>query len=238
MKVYRNEIKQYISYLEYCHLKNILAKTMKKDRFQTDENGYFIRSLYFDSIHDNDFIEKIIGVENRKKIRLRIYDLNTDKVKLEIKNKYGEYMLKESVTITRSEALDLIRGNTYWMTGKDNETLNKVYYYFKKDYYRPSIIIDYMRDAYMLDFNNIRITFDKNVRTSKRFDSFFDNKADNFICTNPETVILEIKYDRQLPYWVKELFSCYSPDKQAISKFCMGIINIQNKYMGDEINEY
>jgi len=233
MKVYRSELKQYISYYDYVQLSKALSRVMKKDGYQQDKRGYFIRSLYFDTIGKKDYEEKIIGYENRKKIRLRIYDTNTQKVKLEIKNKYGDYMLKETATISRQEALDLIDGRIDWLHNKDNDTLRQVYFYFKQDLYRPIIIIDYYREAYYLDFNNIRITFDKKVSSSKDFHKFFEPDTNNVVFTNPNEVILEIKFNHDLPYWVKRILSPYSPDKLSISKYCLGIDKLQRNYDGE-----
>lgn len=36
--------------------------------------GYRIRSLYFDTLDDNDYRDKLDGMELRRKIRLRNYD--------------------------------------------------------------------------------------------------------------------------------------------------------------------
>ena len=34
--------------------------------------GYMVRSLYFDTLYDNDYYDKQNGLESRKKVRLRI----------------------------------------------------------------------------------------------------------------------------------------------------------------------
>ena len=39
-----------------------------------------VRSLYFDSLEDSDYYDKLDGVMNRKKIRLRIYEAGSDYV--------------------------------------------------------------------------------------------------------------------------------------------------------------
>ena len=72
------------------------------------ENGYTIRSLYFDSINDDDYYAKAGGEEVRKKIRLRIYDTKTQSVKLEIKRKININQIKETATISREDAIKLI----------------------------------------------------------------------------------------------------------------------------------
>ena len=60
-----------------------------------------IRSLYFDSLDDDDYYSKLNGEYVRKKIRLRTYDVSSNKVKLEIKQKIDIHQLKESLVISK-----------------------------------------------------------------------------------------------------------------------------------------
>ena len=62
---------------------------MKKDQHDIDK-GYFIRSLYFDTINNKAFYEKMEGIEERKKYRLRIYDTKDKNVKFEIKKRINK----------------------------------------------------------------------------------------------------------------------------------------------------
>ena len=41
-------------------------------RDSTGRDGYTIRSLYFDTLHDADYFEKLDGVQLRRKLRLRL----------------------------------------------------------------------------------------------------------------------------------------------------------------------
>ena len=92
LKTFRHEIKYIISYSEFLYLRKKLDDLLEIDRNQL---GYMIRSMYFDSINDDDYYEKLSGEVNRKKIRLRIYDKEGELVKLEIKQKYD--LLKDAI---------------------------------------------------------------------------------------------------------------------------------------------
>ena len=63
-----------------------LKAVMKQDIHQLGD-CYTIRSLYFDDINDNCMKENDAGVDQRKKYRIRIYDPNSDFIRLEIKEK-------------------------------------------------------------------------------------------------------------------------------------------------------
>lgn len=222
IKVYRNELKYFISFKDYLFLKNKLQRFMHKDAYSGTKEGYFIRSLYFDTLYNTDYYDKMFGTKDRKKIRLRIYDVNQEKVKVEIKNKFNDYMLKETASIYREDATELIRGNKEVLLDYNDSVLNKVYYFMSKDYYRPTVLIDYEREAYMYPIQNIRITIDKNVRASiTNFDIF--NPSLNLIpAFEEQTLVLEVKFNRLLPDWIKETLSQCGAAKSAISKYCIG----------------
>ena len=66
--------------------------------------GYPIRSLYFDTLHDRDYAEKLMGTDPRRKVRLRVYDPSGDFALLELKQKQGDNQRKRSLPVTREEA--------------------------------------------------------------------------------------------------------------------------------------
>lgn len=219
MSVYRHELKYIINSLEAQQLRKMLQYVLSKD-IHSEHRDYYIRSLYFDTIDDKAYVEKILGVGERKKIRLRIYAYDTDKVKLEIKNKYGNYSKKETVLIGREDALQLIRGKSEDLLLLENRTANKVYLNMKQELYLPQIMIDYEREAYYLPIENIRITFDKNIRAA-RDDRIFEKNIPMVGLMSQENCILEVKYDHYLPSYVKNILASCTMQNSAVSKYTM-----------------
>ena len=82
----RHELKYFISPAEMQVLRGILTPAMQLDPNGNENNEYHIRSLYFDTINDDAFDEKIAGVGNRKKYRIRIYNFSDKVIKLECKS--------------------------------------------------------------------------------------------------------------------------------------------------------
>ena len=68
LKTFRHEIKYIISYSEFLYLRKKLDDLLEIDRNQL---GYMIRSMYFDSINDDDYYEKLSGEVNRKKNKIK-----------------------------------------------------------------------------------------------------------------------------------------------------------------------
>ncbi|WDV44260.1 polyphosphate polymerase domain-containing protein [Clostridiaceae bacterium M8S5] len=220
-KTYRNEIKFYIEMNEYKKLSEIFKSILNLDKNANENGEYWIRSLYFDSLYNSDYYDKMMGTENRKKIRLRIYDVNCQNVKLEIKNKYNSYMLKESVTISKSDATELTKGNKEVLLKYNNQIANKVYYYMSKDFYRPKVLVDYKREAYISEVQNVRITFDKDIRSTISDFDIFSNKINSIPIFEHKTMVMEVKFNRFLPSIIKSVLSNIKSDKSAISKYCM-----------------
>ena len=82
----RHELKHSITHSDALVLKSRLSAIAKQDSNSID-GKYKIRSLYFDTPTDRALRDKIDGVNFREKFRLRLYNGNTDFIKLEKKMK-------------------------------------------------------------------------------------------------------------------------------------------------------
>jgi len=222
LKVFRHELKYYMKKKYAYELTEMIKKFMKKDEFNGDNNEYYIRSLYFDTYSNIDYYNKIIGVSERKKIRLRLYDLESSTVKLEVKNRYGPYMMKETVTISSEDARELISGSSNSLLSYQSNTANSVYHYMHDTLYRPTLLVDYEREAYTYPFDNIRVTIDKNVRVSTYDFNLFNNLTNMIPVLEADVFILEIKYDNMIPNFLLNLISSIPSIRLSISKYCMG----------------
>ena len=218
LKTFRHEFKYTINRSEFLGIKSKLKDLIKVDR---NINGYMVRSLYFDSVDDIDYNEKLAGTMNRKKIRLRIYEPDTDYVKLEIKNKYDVHQLKESLVINRYTAEELIKGNYEILLNLDNDVATKIYTIMRKHAYKPKVIIEYDRVAFMSN-TTTRITLDYNLRKSNKIEDFFNKKINYKNLSNINQAVLEVKFDRFLEPYIYEILSKYVSNYESFSKYVMG----------------
>lgn len=222
LQVTRHELKYYINRSDYEYCRSLLKSLMKRDSHQENDTGYPIRSLYFDDIYDSSVEEKLAGVEKRDKYRIRIYDFKQKWAKLERKRKHNKYVQKTTGIITKDEALKMIEGDYESLSKYNDQGINSIYFDLKRKYFKPVVIVDYIRDVFMLDYNQIRITFDKKLRVNDRNFNLFDK---NFI-TEPiqrdDVIIMEIKFNNFLPSWFGNLLRFESATSSAISKYCMG----------------
>ncbi len=96
MLEYRNEYKYICSEAELKIIEHRLRPIMKVDAHQSG-NSYRIRSLYFDDYYRTAFNENEIGIDNRKKFRIRVYDNPKEMIRLEVKYKRRGKTHKDSV---------------------------------------------------------------------------------------------------------------------------------------------
>lgn len=218
--VYRYELKYYISAKQYILLKELLSSLLSSDT-HNDKCGYFIRSLYFDSMYNDSYIDKLCGIEERKKYRIRIYGFDpSDNAKFEIKNRIGKYTFKESLSISSDEVDELCNLNYSVLLDKTDNTAKKLFVDLTKEVMVPKIIIDYDREAYIFPLNDIRITFDKNVRATYSSEIYNPNLPTIGIL-QPNEIILEVKYNDFLPQWICDFLSTSDAVNTSISKYCL-----------------
>ncbi len=207
LSVSRKEVKFLVSSTDRVYLLNSLSQILVPDKYG-DYNGYKTRSIYFDSIDNEDFREKQIKTEKRKRIRVRIYNEEDKFAKFEIKRKHFERELKESITITKEDAIRLInREYSILLNYKDNPLYEYAFNLMKSKLYRPISMVEYDRRAFTHEFFNTRVTLDNNLRfTNFNYDLF--NKNINFQKGLPgDKSILEVKYDRFLFQQLQEVLS-------------------------------
>lgn len=219
LKTFRHEFKYYINFFEYEALKRRLSAILKKDSYSDVNGEYHIRSLYFDDIHNSALYEKQAGVLAREKFRIRIYNISDKVIKLEKKSRIGQFIHKESASITREEYDMIINKDIEFLLNSDNRLLKEFYFHIKAKLLKPDVIVDYVREAYISNLNNIRITFDKHLKSGLMRTDMFDKDIPTIDVIEKPQFILEIKYDHFLPDYIKGMLQLSSNQRYAISKF-------------------
>ena len=221
---WRYEKKFYLSWQDYRVLREALLSFMEPDPHTDAQRRYEVRSLYFDTIDNRDFHEKMEGIEKRRKVRLRCYGNNEDPVKLEVKEKQGELIRKLSSNIKRKDAerLAATPDHCALLQHYAGAAARKVQYLFSTRLYKPAALITYFREAYLLKENGVRVTFDLDLRYDTTSLALFPRRTLMGSCAVPGVVIAEVKYYEFLPDFIWSLLQACSLQRAAISKYCMG----------------
>jgi len=215
----RHELKYFTTAAELHVLRSILTPVMQLDPNGNENNEYHIRSLYFDTINDDALTEKISGVGNRKKYRMRIYNFSDKVIKLECKSKYGDLISKQSVTIPRDLAEQLIAGDPEGLQRMRHPLFHDVYREMKTRLLRPAVIVDYVREAYIHPAQDVRITFDKQLRTGFYSQDIFNPAIPTYPVFDDSVEILEVKFNEFLPTYIQSILSGVTAQRSAISKY-------------------
>ncbi len=222
MKTFRHELKYYISPAEYELLSRKLSLTMERDRFAQKTGRYFIRSLYFDDYQDSSLWEKLDGTDSRDKYRIRIYNLQDTAIKLERKHKEGPYILKSSISLSRQECDSLLKGNFGFLLDREENFANEMYAAFRMLVLKPRVLVDYWREAYVFPMEDVRITFDRDIRTAFRSTALFDPKLPTYPAADGFGTVLEVKFNRFLPGYIRTLLQpVENAQRSAVSKYCL-----------------
>lgn len=218
LKTFRHENKYRIDKNSMYNIRDKLSKVLQVDR---NIDGYTVRSLYFDSVNDIDYYDKLAGACNRKKIRLRLYDNNKDLIKLELKAKYDIHQMKKSLIIDKRTAMYLIHGYYEVLLYLNNQDALVIYDIMRSNCYRPKCVIEYDRIAFTSN-NNTRITMDYNIRKSNNVDDFLSDNPNFINLTNYNEVVLEVKFDRFLESYIGKVLMENINSQESISKYVMG----------------
>lgn len=219
---YRHELKYKINSGMYAILKGRLDAVLQKDA--NTENGiYRVTSLYFDNVYGTAYRDKLGGTMHRKKFRIRTYNLNPEKIRLEEKVKDDNVGYKKNAWLTYDEYKSVLNGNCGFMT-EDRFSGTSADDFFTSvcsSGLKPSVIVDYMREPYICQAGNVRITLDSRLCVCYNTFDMFDKDALYFPVFKQGEAVLEVKYDRFLPLYIKDLLSGLPLMQESVSKFIL-----------------
>lgn len=216
--VFRKELKYKVPLSDFSMMEPQIRAV-----FDPDEHGedgvYAVRSLYFDSALDQDLHDNLDGAMEKRKIRIRIYSPHDEKAKLEYKCKSGSDGVKYSLTLTRQEAMEMENHRYECLHGKYEDLAMFLYLKMQRYLYRPKTIVEYKRRAYSFPMNNIRLTFDYEIRGSDSPYGLF-NERPFLRPVFPEGMgILELKYDEFIPTPIRKLMERCDVIQTSYSKY-------------------
>ncbi|MDR1600745.1 MAG: polyphosphate polymerase domain-containing protein [Oscillospiraceae bacterium] len=217
----RHELKFQLNMGEYMILSRHMDTLLTRDPNGDEFNEYRVRSLYFDTPFDDALRDKLSGQPERRKYRVRVYNGSDRLIKLECKRKIGDLTSKEALSIPRDLADQLIARDTAGLLKTSEPLLHAMYAQLMVHASRPVVIVDYLREAYTHPAEDIRVTFDKRLRSGMRSVELFNPAApllDPF--PNP-TVILEVKYNRVLPGYIRKAINQITGQRLAVSKYVL-----------------
>lgn len=223
--MYRNEQKFLVDESTLQIMQSKLTPILLHDSHQKDAS-YRIRSMYFDTYERKSYRENDAGVEERKKYRIRVYDHPKEFIRLEIKHKLKGKNFKESCRLS-IDTYNEIMNRTLRFNPSDPRPLRMLYLDMQMHLLRPSVIVEYERSAFVYDTGNIRITFDRNISYSNRFDMFLEDEIPKTPLLPANQHVFEVKYDGILPDFIAQTIETGQLERTTFSKFYFSHLQIE-----------
>ena len=214
---YRHEYKFALSVSDYFIVRSRLLAALRHDPHAGTTGEYGIRSVYFDNLEDKALREKLDGVNNREKFRIRYYNGELSYLTLEKKSKRDGLCSKKGDSITAQEADRLFHGDTGWMKVSGRPVAAELYGKMKTQQLRPKTVVDYLRDPFVFPPGNVRITLDRELHTAPFRPDLLEKPLAMLPAGNG--VLLEVKYDEFLPEMIRDLVQLGNRQAGAFSKY-------------------
>ena len=215
--VYRHEWKHELNYLDLLTIRQRLRAVMTPDPHAVD-GKYRIRSLYFDNAADKALREKVDGVNQREKFRIRYYNGDLSFIQLEKKSKLNGLGTKYSAVLTREEAQAIVDGDLSWMMASDQSLVQELYCKMQSQGLRPKTIVDYTREPFIYAPGNVRVTFDYDIRTGLQSTDFLDPNVPT-VPAGDAPILMEVKWDAFLPNLIRDCVQTPGRRAEAFSKY-------------------
>ena len=216
----RHEYKYHINQGELQYLRGVMRALLMPDPNGDENNQYHIRSLYFDTLRNDALNEKVAGYDQRQKYRIRIYNFSDGNIRLECKSKFNDLVSKQSVKIPRDLAEQLIAGDPSGLQFMRHPLLHDMYREMRLNLLRPVVIVDYYREAYIHEAEEVRVTFDMQLRTGLNSVDMFNPHLPTYpVFYDMPWEVLEVKYNRFLPSYLQAAISGAGAIRSAISKY-------------------
>ncbi len=216
--IYRKELKYIIPVDKFRQLREKISVYLKQDKNMCC--GYYkVRSLYFDTMSNDDLCDSVFGHFEKSKIRIRVYPPDLDRVILELKEKKGFDGVKTQVEITKKQAEELMKSKYAFLLEKNDESALKIFSKLSSNGYFPKSIVEYKRAAYLLPAGDTRITFDYHIGVSETVSNFFKKNIFATPAMGYSTGVLEVKYNSVLLGAVKDILKDIDDLTEANSKY-------------------
>lgn len=203
---YRHELKFLCEEKELLLLEERIRHICLLDS-HADDGRYVVRSLYFDTYDDRCFYENEAGLDSRRKYRIRIYNGKADVIYMECKETLHGLKRKESCRLSPQQCRQLMSRQPVTEVTPQQELLRRFLVARSTQLLMPKVIVEYIRTPYVYAAGNVRITFDRYIRSSSEIGKFLEAKVSGRGIMKQNTHILEVKYDEGLPGAIRELLS-------------------------------
>ncbi|MDO4284736.1 MAG: polyphosphate polymerase domain-containing protein [Eubacteriales bacterium] len=225
MSEYRHEFKYLCEEKQLALLRANLSPLMEADPHAGPDGIYTVRSLYFDTLGDRLLRENIDGVEPREKFRIRLYNGDASRLRLELKRKEHGMTQKLSCSLSRKACSRLLAGEAPPPAAVPGSVYLRFFTLWQSALLRPRIIVEYDRTPLLYQNGNVRVTLDTDIRSSYDLGEFLSPQSAGPLACRPVMPpgihLLEVKYDAFLPDFIYRAVQALRPHRVTYSKYVL-----------------
>ncbi|MCR5723556.1 MAG: polyphosphate polymerase domain-containing protein [Treponema sp.] len=216
---WRHEFKYVSPEYILSYLEKRTAAVMQRDRHTGSQGYYAIRSLYFDDLYNTCYYENEDGTDPREKFRIRIYNASRERISLELKQREKGKCHKLSVPLTPAFCDEILSGKIPAVKDTDPYLVKKLIMEMQSRGLKPVCIVSYERVPLVWNAGNVRVTFDRNIRSSSSLSNFFEPFLPSRPILEAGTNMIEVKFDEFLPDFISEVLQTGRLQQTAFSKY-------------------
>jgi len=229
MQKQRFELKYLVSEETALMVRDFVRSYLDFDEYSVGKPNYSypVHSLYLDSDDLQLYWETINGNKNRYKLRLRYYSTHPDApVFFEIKRRVNNCIMKQRGGVRQDAVATLLKGHLPQMdhlVSKAPSHLSALQNFCQlatSIHARPKVHIFYMREAYVSDDDQVRVTVDRRVFGEANLDYSISTEMHTPARAFPDLVILELKFTNRFPDWFRELVRVFGVMQCGAAKYC------------------
>ena len=242
--MWRQEFKYLLSPGQADSVRRMLLPHVLPDAFAAGRPGtiYTVWSLYLDTRRLDFYHEKLAGLRDRLKVRVRAYNEITPDgpVFLEVKRKSDSAISKRRAPVRyRDMASFMAEGDLdrYLLPlahpADPAADAREFLFHLSHRALAPVIIVAYEREAYSSRHDQgVRITIDRRLRSYLADRLSFDAILGPACDALGEDFILEVKSNVGLPYWLRLILGRMELSREALSKYIICVDSLSAAGIG------
>lgn len=221
---YRKELKYLCTSGMLDVLEHRLQSVMVLDAYSLN-GSYLVSSLYFDDYRDSCCFDNEMGISERYKFRIRLYNDDASYIRLEKKSKCNSLCHKKSSRLDHNSYSSLYTGDVSDFIHSTAQPLQREFaVQIRTRKYMPKIIVRYERKAFVYPQGNVRVTMDRNISASPQTEDFLNppSALQTFSALDSGLHLLEVKYTDVLPYYIYQAVQMNILQQTTFSKYYIG----------------
>ena len=208
-----------------------ISNFVKPDPYTGDKDHYFVNSIYLDSPNFISYQEKLDGLKNRKKFRIRYYQEHCENpnspIFFEIKRKSDSIIIKDRLLVNQNHLANFSLSTWNKLRYTNPPLFSEIFHSYQTLRLKPRILVHYKRKPYFSKFNKtFRITFDYDIKAAK-VDSFQPNKIYSKNVLH-NFAVMEVKFNGVIPPWFSYIIKMNNLKRGSFSKYCQSVSKLYN----------